>query len=668
MKNQKKLLQLPVDACPNIEVSVADYKSPYTWKKAYAHIYTAREYDNAGDKIIIVTAFTGEGEHKPIFRLFQGQKDYFTQLFADNTVSKARLSYLMWADYNHEWFYGPYAGDKTATDIILKYLKMSGDPIKCILEYQERIQKNKLKEKHERIRAADDLCMLEIKPLPKAVISWIDKVPLKASRYIFYEYKRAKQLKGFCTHCKRDVMITGAKHKESGKCPACRSEITYIALGVFRRGWGFADEERFAYVQKLREGFCIRQFYVERIYRPGNDSYKNARLTIHEERRYFYENLSLKYAFEWENFKQTGEYRFCRAYSSGFYESYIYPGTLQKIAEAETARGRNLKYCDLPGLAKNCGKLKADRLFTEPARYPWLEYFSKLGLYNLAGEVINSEYEYRNTINREGQNLKEILGINKAELKILRKINPSVIQLNLCQFFSKRGEVINIDTVIWAGKRIGREIGSFKRMLEFIKPRKATKWIEKQIKIEIKATKQSRRITDIADQILSDWRDYIGECSQLGYDLTDDIVVMPRNLTQAHARTSVLTDVKKYRKFDSGIIKRFEKLKEKYFYEDKSYIIRPVANVEELIVEGKKLQHCVAGYAQRHSNAETTILLIRRKESLDTPFYTLEWKDGRIVQCRGYKNCSTTLNVQAFINRWKRVAEMADKQRVKEAV
>lgn len=42
------------------------------------------------------------------------------------------------------------------------------------------------------------------------------------------------------------------------------------------------------------------------------------------------------------------------------------------------------------------------------------------------------------------------------------------------------------------------------------------------------------------------------------------------------------------------------------------------------------------------------IFFIRLEADPEKPFYTLEWK-GRVVQCRGFKNCDMTPEVKAFV-------------------
>ena len=83
-------------------------------------------------------------------------------------------------------------------------------------------------------------------------------------------------------------------------------------------------------------------------------------------------------------------------------------------------------------------------------------------------------------------------------------------------------------------------------------------------------------------------------------------------------------------------------------------LIRPCANEEELIAEGKLLHHCVADYAQDHANGETAILFIRRADKPEEPYFTLEFDEKNLVvkQNRGLRNCDRTPEVEAFEKAW----------------
>jgi hypothetical protein len=76
--------------------------------------------------------------------------------------------------------------------------------------------------------------------------------------------------------------------------------------------------------------------------------------------------------------------------------------------------------------------------------------------------------------------------------------------------------------------------------------------------------------------------------------------------------------------------------------------IRLPNKLDELKKEGEALHHCVGTYMEKVRKGETMIFFIRRMEEPEKSFYTLEWK-GKVVQCRGYKNCDMTPEVKAFV-------------------
>ena len=77
--------------------------------------------------------------------------------------------------------------------------------------------------------------------------------------------------------------------------------------------------------------------------------------------------------------------------------------------------------------------------------------------------------------------------------------------------------------------------------------------------------------------------------------------------------------------------------------------IRLPREIEELKIEGEALHHCVGTYSEKVRRGETMIFFIRLTAEPEKPFYTLEWK-GKVVQCRGFKNCDMTPEVNAFVD------------------
>ena len=66
------------------------------------------------------------------------------------------------------------------------------------------------------------------------------------------------------------------------------------------------------------------------------------------------------------------------------------------------------------------------------------------------------------------------------------------------------------------------------------------------------------------------------------------------------------------------------------------------------------MDHCVARYAERHCKKEASIMLIRRTEKPEEPWYTLnlDVKSLSVIENHGLKNCSPTEEVQVFVGAW----------------
>ena len=172
----------------------------------------------------------------------------------------------------------------------------------------------------------------------------------------------------------------------------------------------------------------------------------------------------------------------------------------------------------------------------------------------------------------------------------------------------------------------------------------------------------------------ADWstlRDYWRMAEQDGMDLTDNLVRWPRNLIAAHRRQiderlavrerekaeqerALAEKRAKEREARRPLFAQRAAELERYTYKLDGLLIRPCADENELIAEGKALHHCVANYAQDHAEGKTAIFFIRKTSAPDEPFYTLEFDEkAKVVQQnRGLRNCDRTEEVVAFEAAW----------------
>lgn len=145
--------------------------------------------------------------------------------------------------------------------------------------------------------------------------------------------------------------------------------------------------------------------------------------------------------------------------------------------------------------------------------------------------------------------------------------------------------------------------------------------------------------------------DYIRFCNELGLVMNSE-TKYPKDLREAHDELNKKIKVKNSMEETQKIQKQVVEKLFKYRYAKGGFVITPANSVEDLISESKGLNHCVKTYATKYSKGETAIFLVRKKDDVLTPFYTLELKDGQVHQIRGKNNCDPTDKVKDFVDKW----------------
>jgi len=156
------------------------------------------------------------------------------------------------------------------------------------------------------------------------------------------------------------------------------------------------------------------------------------------------------------------------------------------------------------------------------------------------------------------------------------------------------------------------------------------------------------------------WEDYLTAAEAMGYQLHHENVLLPKNLGAAHdeattqhrerleqerrieqerqAAQQLANQRERDRLMADTYAERKAKLEEKYSFELDGYLIRIPNSGEEILAEGRKLQHCVGGYARRHMEGKVTILFMRKAKKPDESWLTIEMNGNRLVQIHGFRN------------------------------
>lgn len=99
----------------------------------------------------------------------------------------------------------------------------------------------------------------------------------------------------------------------------------------------------------------------------------------------------------------------------------------------------------------------------------------------------------------------------------------------------------------------------------------------------------------------------------------------------------------------------FKKAVDKYInleYNDKEHMIIVPKITQDMKNEGVRLSHCVASYVDSVINGSTKIMFLRKKEKEEVSLVTIEVRDKKVSQARGFLNRSIQQEEREFIEKW----------------
>lgn len=99
--------------------------------------------------------------------------------------------------------------------------------------------------------------------------------------------------------------------------------------------------------------------------------------------------------------------------------------------------------------------------------------------------------------------------------------------------------------------------------------------------------------------------------------------------------------------------KHYYNFAKKLEFSNDIYSIIACKDLEDLLKEGRVLNHCVGSYIQSVGEGKEYILFLRKNNELDKPFYTIDVTKSLIVrQIHGSCNCNLTDDLKPFISEW----------------
>lgn len=496
-------------------------------------------------------------------------------------------------------------------------------------------------------------------PLPRNIKDFMHRETLP--QYIFYDYKRRKTVTGYCTACRHEVEVRGAKHNAKGVCPRCKKPVTFKSRG--KRGY-IIDRSTAQVIERTGENEIVIRFVKAYCRYPGQDTprfivYENARLFLgwKDGKLTAYEPYYWSYASDGLTPWQKGERPVFSRWQYNFEADgcgYLYHRNLDSALEGTPFQYSALKeyYSGDPT------PLYVASYLQEYLRHPMLEYLVKLKLFRLATFVVYGDGNGRKfygteVLNGEGKTITEVLGVGKQYLPLLQEVNPGGQQFKLMKGLIKDHIEPDRELLKWCSEYGIDNWEHITTPIRFMTKYKLMRYATTQFEAHRKTSYASPGYYSMS-YLLSDYVDYLSMSDALDYDMKNSFVLFPKDLKEAHDRVNDLSDAELSEVYDRKVAKAFAGLKGRYQFAGMGFVVLPPHSAKEIVTEGQELHHCVGRYVKDVVREKCVILFIRRADAPEEPFCTVEVKNGDIAQARMYGNEAPPPQVQKFIEMWKR--------------
>lgn len=489
-----------------------------------------------------------------------------------------------------------------------------------IEDYEQTIAARKQQEAVRRKQERINLMMADVPCVPEDAETWMEN-EIFPENILFFR-KGGKRITYSCTACGATSWRKKAwKHGEKTVCPKCGRPVTANCRQQER-----TRKEPIVILQQYGDKWIERQFQGTCRWSYGEKKAvrlnEKIRAIIPEGQHWGKLWYGTKY--EADEFEQ--EFWDKNTMNKRFVSSYLYPGNL-----AEVLKVGSLEHSGMDNMAARNEKFNVNNYIITFLQRPWIEYLAKAGLTRMVAEILDT-YSWGggpSMIYTRGENLQGALRLDGNRINRIKQINGGLHALEWLQYEEEVGVKISQESLEYLEKKkvslescsgILVDVKSVNRMVNYMKKQKVA-----------------------PSKLYITWADYLRMAKAEGYDTTDDIVRFPRDLKARHDELVELDNKRKdekrlqgYRELDQQIKERLPEAA-RYFWEDEKYMIIPAGKCEELINEGRTLHHCVGRddhYMKKMAAGISWILFLRRKEDLETPYYTLEidMQQDRILQ------------------------------------
>lgn len=486
--------------------------------------------------------------------------------------------------------------------------------------------------------------------------------------YMFYRWedRDTMQVWTSCCHRKGTVhrisreevyeryeLIT-AKHNERIKCPYCGRVVQKKDVGKIGKGLNLRAYKDAAVVHVREDGVYITAVYARKEYDPARNSLFTA-----------LPEVSLKSAYR---FRPGEVMQVENLYYGGYGVTYErdklgkrkwvqepFHCSTYRIIGLERLRESWMKYCQYDrytgiGYDRPLSDDSMVSYLTAYSLYPQqVEMLVKMGLGRIVRRMAEERVKSSRIFDWDAKDPKAAFRVDGQELReLLRTEGRTVIQAMEARTTLR--ELKEQRSLVWLLREGHKE-------LLHLHDNKGTREIKTYCRrVGLPLVTVWRYLMKHTgprcygawfgiNEAWSVWKDTIDMADQLGYDIRHEAISMPKELEVKHNEyAKAINEAKELQKkmADEQLEREMEmsmqKRKSKYEFESGGLMVVMPMTMEDVRAEGRALQHCVGGYAQRHVAGATTILFLRKAEAPDTAYVTIEIKGTVIQQIHGFKN------------------------------
>lgn len=625
-------------------------EAKYWWeKKTYTHAayIRAQHLGNYLKVTVFATEWMKKGISTPCHEIFidvdaqcwenrcldeAGSETGWTKAMINNlSLPRKDGSWLAYLGEGDVWMDAHQAAN------VKKTLKTNASGYHAIREWQSKARAEEIRERRRKECEPWDKDMELIPELPKDFKSWITHTAVN-EQYIFYEYVRGGAKTGWCSACLHEVKIKDTPHHNAhGRCTRCHKEITYKAAGRIKTLAQCVTDAQI--MQNIVGGIVVRYFNAEVYY---GDDYKKPDVRIYETCRTLISDSYTRYRYEL--YKNT-EMRWCEESMTSYWQGRgpVYKTNINRIrCEKVTKSG-------LINLVKNNEPTDCAFWLYNIINMPVAEKCAKAGAYKLAAYMI----VHNGSISSRETELTKALRIDRMRLHRLVEANGGNIYLKYLQA-EKAADTIWPDDIIKAFEAAGvyySELSSLRSHMSLVA---VYNFLEKN------------RGTDTLRQTVRTYNDYCNMAVKAKLDMSAEQNYKPKNLKAAHQKVVDMLNAEGYRKIAMKAAKKWPKVNaeckklKKYEYSGDKYMIVAPCGITDIVREGSVLGHCIHTcdfYYDRIQQRESFIMFLRKKETPDTPWYTLEIEPGGNIRQKRTVGDNQNADLKAavpFLHDWQR--------------